>query len=128
MRKYLLDLVLVMILAAMLSALLVQVISPTATLMLSPLGTLLAEIIRKQAVIACNCKLRGVAIIPFWKTLRPEDIFVYKFIASLQFGVVIFTCFGIGSVWIYERFTDTSSIPIAAVLVSLSLMWIANRE
>lgn len=128
MRKYLLDLVLVMILAAMLSALLVQVISPTATLMLSPLGTLLAEIIRKQAVIACNCKLRGVAIIPFWKTLRPEDVFVYKFIASLQFGVVIFTCFGIGSVWIYEHFTDTSSIPIAAVLVSLALMRIANRE
>nr|DAS83930.1 MAG TPA: hypothetical protein [Caudoviricetes sp.] len=128
MRKYLLDLVLVMILAAMLSALLVQVISPTATLMLSPLGTLLAEIIRKQAVIACNCKLRGVAIIPFWKTLRPEDVFVYKFIASLQFGVVIFTCFGVGSVWIYEHFTDTSSIPIAAVLVSLALMWIANRE
>lgn len=128
MRKYLLDLVLVMILAAMLSALLVQVISPTATLMLSPLGTLLAEIIRKQAVIACNCKQRGVTIIPFWKMLRQEDVFVYKFIASLQFGTVIFTCFGIGSVWIYEHFTDTSNIPIAAVLVSLALMWIANRE
>lgn len=128
MRKFLLDFVLVIIIAAMLSALLVQLISPTATLMLSPLGTLLAEIIRKQAVIACNCKLRGVAIIPFWKTLSPQDVFVYKFIVSLQFGVVIFTCFGIGSVWIYEHFTDTSSIPIAAVLVSLALMWIANRE
>lgn len=128
MRKYLLDLVLVMIIAAMLNALLVQVISPTATLMLSPLGTLLAEILRKQAVIACNCKLRGVAIIPFWKTLRPQDVFLYKFIASLQIGTVIFTCFGIGSVRIYEHFTDTSSIPTAAVLVSLVLMRIANRE
>lgn len=128
MRKYLLDLVLVMIIAAMFSALLVQVISPTATLMLSPLGTLLAEIIRKQAVIAFNCKLSGVAIIPFWKKLRPQDVFVYKFIASLQVGVVIFTCFGVGSVWIYEHFADTSNISIAAVLVSLALMWIANRE
>lgn len=107
MRKYLLDLVLVMIIAAMLNALLVQVISPTATLMLSPLGTLLAEILRKQAVIACNCKLRGVAIIPFWKTLRPQDVFLYKFIASLQIGTVIFTCFGIGSVRITENFQAT---------------------
>lgn len=128
MRKYLLDFVLVMIIAAMFNALLVQVISPTATLMLSPLVALFAEILRKQAVIACNCKLRGVAIIPFWKTLRPQDVFLYKFIASLQVGVVIFTCFGIGSVWIYEHFTDTSSIPIAAVLVSLALMRITNRE
>jgi hypothetical protein len=128
MLKFLLDFVLVIIIAAMLSALLVQLISPTATLMLSPLGTLLAEILRKQAVIACNCKLRGVAIIPFWKTLRPQDVFLYKFIASLQVGTVLFTCFGVGSVWIYEHFTDTSSIPIAAVLVSLALMWIANRE
>lgn len=128
MRKYLLDFVLIMIIAAMLNALLVQVISPTATLMLSPLSTLLAEILRKQAVIACNCKLRGVAIIPFWKTLRPQDVFLYKFIASLQVGVVIFTCFGIGSVWIFEHFTDTSSIPIAAVLVSLALMRITNSD
>lgn len=128
MRKYLLNFVLVMIIAAMFNALLVQVISPTATLMLSPLVALFAEIIRKQAVIACNCKLRGVAIIPFWKTLRPQDVFLYKFIASLQVGVVIFTCFGIGSVWIYEHFTDTSSIPIAAVLVSLALMRITNSD
>lgn len=128
MRKYLLDFVLIMIIAAMFSALLVQVISPTATLMLSPLGTLLAEILRKQAVIAFNCKLSGVAIIPFWKTLRPQDVFLYKFIASLQVGVVIFTCFGVGSVWIYEHFADTSIISIAAVLVSLVLMWIANRN
>ena len=128
MRKYLLNFVLVMIIAAMFNALLVQVISPTATLMLSPLVALFAEILRKQAVIACNCKLRGVAIIPFWKTLRPQDVFLYKFIASLQVVVVIFTCFGIGSVWIYEHFTDTSSIPIAAVLVSLALMRITNRD
>lgn len=128
MRKYLLNFVLVMIIAAMFNALLVQVISPTATLMLSPLVALFAEILRKQAVIACNCKLRGVAIIPFWKTLRPQDVFLYKFIASLQVGVVIFTCFGIGSVWIYEHFTDTSSIPIAAVLVSLALMRITNSD
>lgn len=128
MRKYLLDLVLVMIIAAMFSALLIQVISPTATLMLSPLGTLLAEILRKQAVVACNCKLSGVAIIPFWKTLKPQDVFLYKFIASLQVGTVIFTCFGVGSVWIYKHFADTSSISIAAVLVSLALMWIANRK
>lgn len=128
MRKYLLNFVLVMIIAAMFNALLVQVISPTATLMLSPLVALFAEILRKQAVIACNCKLRGVAIIPFWKTLRPQDVFLYKFIASLQVGVVIFTCFGIGSVWIYEHFTDTSSIPIAAVLVSLALMRISNSD
>lgn len=128
MRKYLLNFVLVMIIAAMFNALLVQVISPTATLMLSPLVALFAEILRKQAVIACNCKLRGVAIIPFWKTLRPQDVFLYKFIASLQVVVVIFTCFGIGSVWIYEHFTDTSSIPIAAVLVSLALMRITNSD
>lgn len=128
MRKYLLDFVLIMIIAAMINALLVQVISPTATLMLSPLVTLFAEILRKQAVVACNCKLRGVAIIPFWKTLRPQDVFLYKFIASLQFGTVIFTCFGVGSVWIYEHFADTSTISIAAVLVSLALMWIANRN
>lgn len=128
MRKCLLNFVLVMIIAAMFNALLVQVISPTATLMLSPLVALFAEILRKQAVIACNCKLRGVAIIPFWKTLRPQDVFLYKFIASLQVGVVIFTCFGIGSVWIYEHFTDTSSIPIAAVLVSLALMRISNSD
>lgn len=128
MRKYLLNFVLVMIIAAMFNALLVQVISPTATLMLSPLVALFAEILRKQAVIACNCKLRGVAIIPFWKTLRPQDVFLYKFIASLQVGVVIFTCFGIGSVWIYEHFTDTSNIPIAAVLVSLALMRITNSD
>lgn len=128
MRKYLLNFVLVMIIAAMFNALLVQVISPTATLMLSPLVALFAEILRKQAVIACNCKLRGVAIIPFWKTLRPQDVFLYKFIASLQVGVVIFTCFGIGSVWIYEHFTDTSSIPIAAVLVSLASMRISNSD
>lgn len=128
MRKYLLNFVLVMIIAAMFNALLVQVISPTATLMLSPLVALFAEILRKQAVIACNCKLRGVAIIPFWKTLRPQDVFLYKFIASLQVGVVIFTCFGIGSVWIYEHFTDTSSIPRAAVLVSLALMRISNSD
>ena len=128
MRKYLLDFVLVMIIAAMFNALLVQVISPTATLMLSPLVALFAEILRKQAVIACNCKLRGVAIIPFWKTLRPQDVFLYKFITSLQVGVVIFTCFGIGSVWIYEHFTDTSSIPIAAVLVSLALIRITNSD
>ena len=128
MRKSLLDFVLVMIIAAMFNALLVQVISPTATLMLSPLVALFAEILRKQAVIACNCKLRGVAIIPFWKTLRPQDVFLYKFITSLQVGVVIFTCFGIGSVWIYEHFTDTSSIPIAAVLVSLALIRITNSD
>lgn len=128
MRKYLLDLVLIMIIGAMFNALLVQVISTTATLMLSPLVTLFAEILRKQAVVAFNCKLRGVAIIPFWKTLRPQDVFLYKFIARLQVGTVLFTCFGVGSVWIYEHFTDTSSIPIAAVLVSLALMWIANRE
>ncbi len=128
MRKYLLNFVLVMIIAAMFNALLVQVISPTATLMLSPLVALFAEILRKQAVIACNCKLRGVAIIPFWKTLRPQDVFLYKFITSLQVGVVIFTCFGIGSVWIYEHFTDTSSIPIAAVLVSLALIRITNSD
>ena len=51
MRKYLLDFVLIMIIAAMINALLVQVISPTATLMLSPLVTLFAEILRKQAVV-----------------------------------------------------------------------------
>ena len=112
----------------MFNALLVQVISPTATLMLLPLVTLFAEILRKQAVIACNCKLSGVSVKPFWKTLSPQDVYVYKFIASLQVGVVIFTCFGIGSVWIYEHFTDTSSISIAAVLVSLALMWIANQN
>lgn len=128
MRKFLLDFVLVIIIAAMLSALLVQVISPTATLMLLPLVTLFAEILRKQAVVACNCKLRGVAIKPFWKTLSPQDVFVYKFIASLQVGTMILTCFGVGSVWIYEHFADTSSISIAAVLVSLGLMWIANRN
>lgn len=128
MRKYLLDFVLIMIIAAMFNALLVQVISPTATLMLSPLITLVAEILRKQAVVAYNCKLSGVSIKPFWKTLRPQDVFLYKFIASLQVGVVIFTCFGVGSVWMYEHFADTSTISIAAVLVSLALMWIANRE
>lgn len=128
MRKYLLDLVLIMLITAMFNALLVQVISPTATLMLLPLVTLFAEILRKQAVIACNCKLSGVSVKPFWKTLSPQDVYVYKFIASLQVGVVIFTCFGIGSVWIYEHFTDTSSISIAAVLVSLALMWIANQN
>lgn len=128
MRKYLLDLVLVMIVAAMFSALLVQVISPTATHMLSPLGTLLAEILRKQAVIAFNCKLSGMAIKPFWKALRPQDVYVYKFIAGLQVVVVIFTCFGVGSVWIYKHFADTSTISIAAVLVSLALMCMANRN
>lgn len=128
MRKYLLDFVLIMIITAMFNALLVQVISPTATLMLSPLVTLVAEILRKQAVVACNCKLRGVAIIPFWKTLRPQDVYVYKFIASLQVGVVLFTCFGVGSVWIYEHFADTSTISLASVLVSLALMWIATRN
>lgn len=128
MRKYLLDLVLVMIIAAMLSALLVQVISPTATLMLSPLGTLFAEILRKQAVVTCNCKLSGVPIKPFWKTLSPQDVFLYKFIVSLQVGTVIFTCFGVGSVWIYEHFADTSTISLAAVLVSLALKLIANRN
>lgn len=128
MRKYLLNFVLVMIIAAMFNALLVQVISPTATLILSPLVALFAEILRKQAVIACNCKLRGVAIIPFWKTLSYQEVFVYKFVASLQVGVVIFTCFGVGSVWIYEHFADTSNISIAAVLVSLVLMRIANSK
>lgn len=128
MRKYLLDLVLIMLITAMFNALLVQVISPTATLMLLPLVTLFAEILRKQAVVACICKLSGVAIKPFWKTLSPQDVFVYKFIASLQVGTMIFTCFGVGSVWVYEHFTDTSSISIAAVLVSLALMWIANRN
>lgn len=128
MRKYLLDFVLIVLIAAMLSALLVQVISPTATLMLSPLVTLFAEILRKQAVVACNCKLSGVSIKPFWKTLSPQEVYVYKFIASLQFGTVLFTCFGVGSVWIYEHFADTSTISIAAVLVSLALMWIANRN
>lgn len=128
MRKYLLDLVLILIIGAILNALLVQVISPTATLMISPLVTLFAEILRKQAVVACNCKLSGMAIKPFWKTLSPQDVFLYKFIASLQVGTVIFTCFGVGSVWIYEHFADTSSISIAAVLVSLVLMWIANRK
>lgn len=128
MRKYLLDLVLIMIIVAMFNALLVQVISTTATLMLSPLVTLFAEILRKQAVVAFNCKLNGVAIKPFWKTLSPQDVFVYKFIASLQVGTVIFTCFGVGSVWIYEHFADTAYISIAAVLVSLVLMWIANRK
>lgn len=128
MRKYLLDFVLIMIITAMFNALLVQVISPTATLMLSPLSTLLAEILKKQGVVAFNCKLSGVAIKPFWKTLSPQDVFVYKFIASLQVGTMIFTCFGVGSVWIYEHFADTSSISIAAVLVSLVLMCIANRN
>lgn len=128
MRKYLLDLVLIMIIAAMFNALLVQLISPTATLMLSPLVALFSEILRKQAVVAFNCKLSGVAIKPVWKTLSYQEVFVYKYVASLQVGVMIFTCFGVGSVWIYEHFADTSSIPIAAVLVSLALMWIANRE
>lgn len=128
MRKYLLNFVLVMIIAAMFNALLVQVISPTATLMLSPLVTLFAEILRKQAVVACNCKLSGVGVKPFWKTLSPQDVYVYKFITSLQVGVVIFTCFGVDSVWIYEHFADTSTISLAAVLVSLALMWIANRN
>ena len=128
MRKYLLDFVLIMIIAAMLNALLVQVISPTATLMLSPLSTLLAEILRKQAVVACNCKLRGVAIIPFWKTLSPQEVYLYKFIASLQVGTVLFTCFGVGSVWVYKHFADTSTISLAAVLVSLALKLIANRN
>lgn len=73
MRKFLLDFVLMIIIAAMFYTLLVQVISPTATLMLSPLITLVAEILRKQAVIACNCKLRGVAIKPFWKTLNKHE-------------------------------------------------------
>lgn len=128
MRKYLLDFVLILIIGAILNALLVQVISPTATLMLSPLVTHFAEILRKQAVVAFNCKLSGVAIKPFWKTLSPQDVFVFKFIASLQVGTVIFTCFGVGSVWIYEHFADTAYISIAAVLVSLVLMWIANRN
>lgn len=128
MRKYLLDFVLIVIIAAMFNALLVQVISPTATLMISPLVTLFAEILRKQAVVACNCKLRGVAIIPFWKTLSPQEVYLYKFIASLQVGSVLFTCFGVGSVWVYEHFADTSTISLAAVLVSLALMWIANRN
>lgn len=57
MRKYLLDFVLIVIIGAILNALLVQVISPTATLMISPLVTLFAEILRKQAVVAFNCKL-----------------------------------------------------------------------
>lgn len=116
MRKYLLDFVLILIIGAILNALLVQVISPTATLMISPLVTLFAEILRKQAVVAFNCKLSGVTIKPFWKTLSPQDVFLYKFIASLQVGTVTFTCFGVGSVWIYEHFADTSSISIAAVL------------
>lgn len=128
MRKYLLDFVLILIIGAILNALLVQVISPTATLMISPLVTLFAEILRKQAVVAFNCKLSGVTIKPFWKTLSPQDVFLYKFIVSLQVGTVIFTCFGVGSVWIYEHFADTSSISIAAVLVSLALMWISNRN
>lgn len=128
MRKYLLDLVLIMIIAAMFNALLVQVISPTATLMLSPLVALFSEILRKQAVVAFNCKLSGVAIKPVWKTLSYQEVFVYKYVASLQVGVMIFTCFGVGSVWIYEHFADTSSIPIAAVLVSLVLMRIANSK
>lgn len=128
MRKYLLDFVLIMIIAAMFNALLVQVISPTATLMLSPLVALFSEILRKQAVVAFNCKLSGVAIKPFWKTLSYQEVFVYKYVASLQVGVVIFTCFGVGSVWIYEHFADTSNISIAAVLVSLVLMRIANRK
>lgn len=91
MRKYLLDFVLIMIITAMFNALLVQVISPTATLMLSPLVMLFAEILRKQAAVAC-------------------------------------TCFGVGSVWIYKHFADTSTIPIAAVLVGLALKLIANRH
>lgn len=128
MRKYLLDLVLIMIIAAMFNALLVQVISPTTTLMLSPLVALFSEILRKQAVVAFNCKLSGVAIKPVWKTLSYQEVFVYKYVASLQVGVMIFTCFGVGSVWIYEHFADTSSIPIAAVLVSLVLMRIANSK
>lgn len=128
MRKYLLDLVLIIIIGCMVNALLVQVISPTATLMLSPLVMLFAEILRKQAIVACNCKLRGVAIIPFWKTLSPQEVYLYKFIASLQVGTVLFTCFGVGSVWIYEHFADTSTISIAAVLVSLALKLIANRD
>lgn len=128
MRKYLLDLVLIMIIAAMFNALLVQVISPTATLMLSPLVALFSEILRKQAVVAFNCKLSGVAIKPVWKTLSYQEVFVYKYVASLQVGVMIFTCFGVGSVWIYEHFADTSSIPIAAVLVSLVHMRIANSK
>lgn len=128
MRKYLLDFVLVMIIAAMFNALLVQVISPTATLMLSPLVTLFSEILRKQAVVACNCKLSGVSIKPFWKTLSQQEVFVYKFIASLQIGTVIFTCFGVGSVWLYEHFADTSTISLAANLVSLALMRITNSD
>ena len=128
MRKYLLDFVLIVIIGAILNALLVQVISPTATLMISPLVTLFSEILRKQAVVAFNCKLSGVDIKPFWKTLSYQEVFVYKYVASLQVGVMIFTCFGVGSVWIYEHFADTSSIPIAAVLVSLVLMRIANRN
>ena len=128
MRKYLLDFVLIVIIAAMFNALLVQVISPTATLMLSPLVTLFTEILRKQAVVACNCKLRGVAIIPFWKTLSPQEVYLYKFIASLQVGTVLFTCFGVGSVWVYKHFADTSTISLAAVLVSLALKLIANRN
>lgn len=128
MRKYLLDFVLILLIAAMFNALLVQVISPTATLMLSPLVALFSEILRKQAVVAFNCKLSGVAVKPFWKTLRPQDVFLYKYIASLQVGTMIFTCFGVGSVWIYEHFADMSSISIAAVLVSLVLMRIANSK
>lgn len=128
MRKYLLDFVLIMIIAAMFNALLVQVISPTATLMLSPLVALFSEILRKQAVVAFNCKLSGVAIKPFWKTLSYQEVFVYKFIARLQVGTVLFTCFGVGSVWIYEHFTDTSSIPIAANLVCLALIRITNSD
>lgn len=128
MRKYLLDLVLIIIIGCMVNALLVQVISPTATLMLSPLVMLFAEILRKQAAVSCTCKLSGVSIKPFWKTLSPQEVYLYKFIASLQVGTVLFTCFGAGSVWIYKHFTDTSSIPIAAVLVSLALRLIANRN
>lgn len=128
MRKYLLDFVLIMIITAMFNALLVQVISPTATLMLSPLVTLFAEMLRKQAVVAFNCKLSDVDIKPFWKALSHQDVFVYKFIACLQVGTVIFTCFGVGCVWMYEHFADTSTISLAAVLVCLALMWIANRN
>ena len=128
MRKHLLDFVLIMIITAMFNALLVQVISPTATLMLSPLVTLFAEILRKQAVVACNCKLSGVSIKPFWKTLSQQEVFVYKFITSLQVGVVIFTCFGVGSVWIYEHFADTIPIPLAANLVCLALIRITNSD
>lgn len=128
MRKYLLDLVLIIIIGCMVNALLVQVISPTATLMLSPLVMLFAEILRKQAAVACTCKLSGVSIKPFWKTLSPQEVYLYKFIASLQVGTVLFTCFGVGSVWVYKHFADTSTISLAAVLVSLALKLIANRE